>query len=721
LAQDQTQAYGSSVVGLTLIRTMKATFAALLLNAHAVKVREHPIASVISMLEGLASNVEAEGKSEALSFQKFQYWCKNSGKTLSKAITEEKETIDSLESKIDAKTKAAAALEEQISKLEAQIGKLQVRGKESETARNSDNALYEESHTDKAATVEAMEQCITIMEESKDATSLVAAQKKITKVLALVETMSDAQRDQLQTFASTDPEDVQAKGDDAAHVKKYNFKSGGIIELLKELKLKFEDEQTADEKAETNAVNSYNLAKDARDNAISAATDSKEEKTTLLGETNEELSAAESDLGDTKDELESDSNTLDSTDKQCSVKNSEWEERSEIRSGELAAMEAAIKILAKVGGVSTEAPSNPIPPASPMFLQSSSVSSADPKMKAVEFLRQQSKVLHAKALDKLAQEIQAHLNGPFDDVTAMIQKMIFRLMAEQKDEDEHKWWCDEELNKTQASLDNKQDKMDEQTAKMDDIKATIAELTEEIKAASDMVSEITGFMTEATEIREVGKTENAVALKDAEDAMTAVANAISVLSDFYKESGQIPKEPYEFIQKGVDLGDKPETWDAGYTAVSDPSSQPGGIISVLERTSEDFSEMAADTKAQEASDQKTFDDDMQEHDIEKAKRSKEAEMKENEKKRLVSKLEELTKAHKHVSDEHEATLQYQKDLQPACVEGDSTYEDRKQARTDEIEALHRSQDVLAEAFKNAPAPSEFVQKNLRTPKAIKRH
>merc|ERR1719329_335127 len=642
------------------------------------------------------------------------------------AIVEEKEKIDSLESKIEAKTKAAKALEEQIAGLETQLGKLETRGKESENARNRDNGLYEEAHSDRASTIDAMEQCITILKESKDATSLVSAQKKIQKILALVE-MSDSQRDQLQTFASTDPEDVKAKGDDAAHVKKYNFKSGGIIELLKELKLKFEDEQTADEKAETNAVNSYNLAKDARDNAISAATDSKEEKTTLLGETNEELSAAESDLADTKDELESDSNTLDSTDKQCSVKNSEWEERSEIRSGELAAMNAAIKILAKVGGVSTEAPSNPVPPASPMFLQVSSTSDSDPKMKAVNFLRQQSHVLHAKALDRLAQEISAHLTGPFDDVTAMIQKMIFRLMAEQKDEDDHKNWCDLEIEKTQTSLDNKQEKMDELKAKMDDVKATISQLGEEISSANTMVSDITGFMAEAAEIRKVGKQENAVALKDAEDAMTAIANAISVLTDFYKESGEVAKEPYEFLQRGtgagVKLGDSPDTWDTGYTGVADPQAQPGGIISVLETTSEDFSKMAADTKAQEASDQKTFEDDMQERDIERAKRSKEEEMKTNEKKGLVEKLGAMTKTHKHVSDEHEATEQYQKDLQPACVEGDSTYEERKSARCNEIEALHRAQDILAEAFKAKPeeeAP-ELVQKNLRTPKTIQRH
>jgi len=103
---------------------------------------------------------------------------------------------------------------------------------------------------------------------------------------------------------------------------------------------------------------------------------------------------------------------------------------------------------------------------------------------------------------------------------------------------------------------------------------------------------------------------------------------------------------------------------------------------------------------------------MQTHCIEKAKRSKEAEMKANEKKRLVDKINSLTKTKKHVSDELEATAQYLKDLQPACVDGDSTYEDRKAARTKEIDALHKAQDILAAAFKEGGA---FLQR-----KAIRR-
>ena len=671
-------------------------FAALLASGDAGKSGEHPIEKIINLLKGLEEQAIEEGKSEALSFQKFEYWCKNSKKTLTKAIAEEKDNIDSLESKISAKTEESKNLGEQISKLEKELGELSNSASEALTASDKANALYEQVSSDLESTGESVGQCITALKDSKDATSLAQAQKTA------------------EVLLQTDPAEVMAAGDMQSHKKSYSFKGGNIIELLKQLKLKFEDDLTQVEKEETNRVNSYNLAKKARDNSITAAEKSKDEKTDLKAEVDEELAEAKSDLEDEEGELEADTGTLESTDKKCSVKTSEWEERSNTRSGEIEAINVAIKILAKVANVRTEAPSNPVPPASPVFLQIEEVDvSTDPKMKAVVYLRQKAASLHAKALERLAQEVEAHLGSPFDIINNDIQKMIFRLMAEQKDEDEHKHWCDLELEKTSVSIDDKQDKMDDLQAKIDDAEATVGELTEEIKAADEMVAEIVSFMKEATEIREVGKKENDLAIKDSEDSQEAVSNAIAVLTDFYKESGEIAKEPYEFVQKGVDLPDDPDTWDSSYSGVSDPSAQPGGIITILEKCNEEFATMEADTKAQEASDQDAYDSDMQEHDIEKAKRSKEAEMKGAEKKRLVEKTASMEKNRKHVSDEHEATVQYQKDLQPACVEGDSTYEDRKAARTEEIEALHNSQVILEEAFKNMEKADEgFLQKKI---------
>merc|ERR1712087_920364 len=129
----------------------------------------------------------------------------------------------------------------------------------------------------------------------------------------------------------------------------------------------------------------------------------------------------------------------------------------------------------------------------------------------------------------------------------------------------------------------------------------------EIKDANEMISKIVTFMKEATEIRETGKKENALAIKDSKAAQDSLTNAIAVLKDFYKDSGEIPKEPWEFIQEPQKLPKKPSTWDSGYTGVADPDKQPGGIISVLESILTDFEEMESDTKAQEAADEKEYE------------------------------------------------------------------------------------------------------------------
>jgi len=667
---------------------------------------DHPIEKIITLLNGLATKSENEGKEEAVAYTKFEYWCKNSIKELKNAIAEENDTIDALSSKIDAKTKEKEALEKQIKSLEEELGKLDLSAAADKKRREKTNALYKEASSDLQTTIDAVKDCIKALKDAGEATSFV--QSKVSKVLALVATA--ASHEQLQTLKQlTDPVDVAAMGDRANHVKKYSFKSGNVVELLKQLLLKFEDDLVEVEKEETNSLNAYSLAKDARDNAKKAAEESKKEKETILGEVESELAEAKGDLKDTQDELAADTKTLGSTEKSCSIKKSEWAERSEVRSNEIEAIETAIKILAKVGGVRTEAPSNPIPPASPVDFMQISSQTSDPKMKAVVYLRQQAKVLHAKSLERLAQEVATHLGDPFADVTNMIEKMIFRLMAEQKDEDDHKNWCDKELEKTDTSIDDKKDKLEELTAKIGDAQATVGKLTEDIKDANEMIAKIVSFMAEAKDIREVGKKENAVAIKDSQDAQTAVANAIAVLTDFYKSSGEVPKEDWEFVQRndGVKLPSKPSTWDSSYTGVSDPDKQPGGIITILEGCNENFAKMEADTRAQEAADQDAYDTDMQDNEIEKAKRSKEGEMKSNEKKRLVDKMNSLSKTKKHVADELEATEQYLKDLQPACVDGDSTYEDRKAARTKEIDALHKAQDILAEAFKEGSA---FLQR-----------
>merc|ERR1719230_2120228 len=87
-------------------------------------------------------------------------------------------------------------------------------------------------------------------------------------------------------------------------------------------------------------------------------------------------------------------------------------------------------------------------------------------------------------------------------------------------------------------------------------------------------------METETELRNENHAEIEATIKDSQDAQAAVTSAIQVLKDFYKESGMIAKEPWEFVQvsshRSVELPDKPDTWDASYTGATDPKSGADG-------------------------------------------------------------------------------------------------------------------------------------------------
>jgi len=191
-----------------------------------------PIESIIALLNGLATKSENEGKDEAVAYTKFEYWCKNSVKTLKKAIQEENDAIDSLSSKIDAKTKEKEALEGQIKKLEEELGKLDLSATKAQNQRKETNDLYVESRNDLQATISAVEECITALKDAGEATSFV--QSKVKKVLALAQTaLSQEDVQTLHSIADPDEEHrnaVKAMGDRTAHVKNDN-----VSELLKQL------------------------------------------------------------------------------------------------------------------------------------------------------------------------------------------------------------------------------------------------------------------------------------------------------------------------------------------------------------------------------------------------------------------------------------------------------------------------------------------------------
>lgn len=703
--------------------------------------KDHPIEGVIQLLKDLSVQAKQEGETEAATYQKFTYWCKKSDRKLHRAIKKEKKGIAGYEDTITGLKGDIETLGEDIATVAKEIEAQETAGAKAKEKRDGENAFYKKEYVNLDETIVAVDDAIEVMEETQGGAlmQLHAGLKHSQKKAAM---MKDT-RDLLARRKDKQPDtDALMKLDPGKNnpfkkkkVKVYTEHEGEIIETFQDMDSDFRHDKLDVHQREANAQNAYELAKKARDFTIQAAKDAKTEKENIKADKESELAKNEEDLSSLQTELEADELTLKDTEEKCTKNEEAWDQRSKVRAGEIEAMAMAIKILSKVSGV-RDPDTHDIPKkalaeekgtvskfadkalqkslenivedtgdaAGVSFLQLSK--SDDPKMKAVNLLREAAKAAHAGSLGKLAEKIATY-DGPFDKIKQMIQKMIFRLMAEQKDEDDHKNWCDLETEKSTESKDDKSEKVNMMKIKISEYDAEIKKATKKITENEDKVADLQKYIEEETALREENHAEIVLTIKDAEDAQGAVANAITVLKDFYKESGMIAKEPWEFIQtsKGVDLPDSPSTWDSSYTGVTDPKEGGNGVLTILEGVATKFSKMEAEAKLQDETDQKEYDQDMQAKKIQISETETDTQSKTVKKEAIQGKLDAMGQSLKHTTGELDAVLQYLKDLEPACGTGDSDYMDRKKARDDEITALRKAQGILEDAFR-----AKFLQK-----------
>merc|ERR550514_1560220 len=219
------------------------------------------------------------------------------------------------------------------------------------------------------------------------------------------------------------------------------------------------------------------------------------------------------------------------------------------------------------------------------------------------------------ALSKLADKIeklqgtQMPGSGMFDSIKNMIQKMIFHLMDEQKNEDEHKHWCDKELTNTELMQKEKKEKKEDAEATITQLAEKIQDLKNGITSNQDAVALAEKEISDRTNDRAEAKAENEATIKDAEDAQSAVANAIAVLTTFYKNSGEVQKEAWEsFAQTAASVrrhknepgetAPEPELWssDADTYTGTEGGASVIGMLEKARRTSRRWSPRRAPTR-----------------------------------------------------------------------------------------------------------------------------
>eukprot|EP00933_Yihiella_yeosuensis_P035494 TRINITY_DN2904_c0_g1_i2.p1 TRINITY_DN2904_c0_g1~~TRINITY_DN2904_c0_g1_i2.p1 ORF type:complete len:696 (-),score=234.80 TRINITY_DN2904_c0_g1_i2:629-2716(-) len=677
----------------------RAVILSSLLGASAVSAGDHPIKRVIALIQNLADEAKKEGVSEADTYEKYTHWCGKTTGVLKKAMDKESTSIVSLQSKSESKASEKTVLEKEIESLIKEIAEIEKSSSVAADSRKKDVELYESTLKDFDDTIGALQQSIKGLSNSRlSLASEKAAAAALVQLPKVLEALSEEDQTVLVQLAQSPLTGAPAE-------RKYDFKSGNIIDMLKKMQNDFTDQKASLKGAEAHAANSYAQQKGITDEQLAVAKESKERKGQSKADVEGVLAQLNSNLKNTKEDLEANTKSHQDVTMSCKIKADEFKQRTYMRNQEQEAMAYATKILSKVTGVR-----------SPSFIQLGSqskiihphkvVKGYGQKEVAVALLRSEAKKLNSKMLAKIAEEAEAHMASPdvATELDLTIQKQIWALKDEQLAEDKKKFWCDKEINKTANAADTKAEQMKTLDDDVQVASTSVEQLSQDVDDANQAINDLRVQMHEATLVRQDEKNENKLCVEDSQDAQKALKDAIGTLQKFYQDAGDAAASA-AFFQTSAIVKQAPASWSEKSYTGADSSN----VIKVLEETAADFAKLETDTQAKEQSESNQYDQDMKDNEKDMGRRKTEVELKGQERTRLIQKISEWKKSLKLTDRERELLLQYGRDLHEECRGGNFTYEDRKAARDEEMDAMTGVRHLVGAAFGNEIATAAVAK------------
>jgi len=642
---------------------------------------ESPISKVLELMSSLQQKVLKEGEAEQKAYEKFAEWCKDEAVSKQYEIETGEGNVESLKAAIEKET-ATISVEE--SKIDDAAKKVAVNSKDLAAAteiRKKEAADFSVADADLAETIDMLSRAIGIIEKNMRATGFVQGNKEVVTALqALLQAASIDSGDRsaltaLVQKAQGDDDDFLQSG--APDPKAYESQSGGILDILEDMKEKAVAMKNDGVKAEMNAKHSFEMLKQSLENTI--AQDNKElaEAKSVKAGAEEAKAIAEGDLSMAEKELAEDKKYLSELSTDCQQKAADWEVSTKSRADELEALATAKKIITETTGGASEKAYGLLQQAS------KDKSTSDAADKVVSMLQGLGKTNKDVALAQLALRVKAAVEmqtgaDPFAKVKGMIQEMIDKLVADAAAEASHKAFCDKEMSESKAKIEDHTSTIDKFTTRKDKATAAIEKLTEELATLADELATMAKQQAAMDEMRAEQKATYAEAKKDFEDGIEGLTMALQILRDYYADK-----------EESLMQADQPAT-----STHSKATGAATGIIGMLEVAQSDFSKMLADATVEEEAAIKEYEKITQENQVSKAIKEADTKYKISEKASLAKQVSELTSDIEGEQTELDAVLDYYEKLKPGCIAKPMTYEERKARREAEIAGLKEALGIL---------------------------
>jgi chromosome segregation ATPase len=527
------------------MKSARALLVALCLGARAEEA--NPLGKVLQLMDDYAAKVTAEGEVEAKAFKDLFEWCDDASHDAANEIETAKAKSNKLSAKIEETTSDAEVGTAKIEELSGAIATAEAELKEATGIRNRELSDFAASEKELMATVDTLERATTVLEKEMAKSGAASAQidtsslQSITQTLSVVidaAAFSTQDKHKLVALVQSHQQEQQEEDEDelgAPAAAAHKSQSGGIVELLEDLKEKAEGELADARKAESAAKHNYAMLKQSLDDKTEADGKDLANTKSAVAAAGEEKAVAAGDLKITEEDLKTSEASLATAKKDCMQAASDHEATVASRVEELKVIAQAKKILEEsTGGAQKQSYS---------LLQVAASSQSRIQLANSEVVAMVKKLAaqhHSTALNQLASRISAAVRyggsageDPFAKVKGLINSMIAKLEKEAESEATEKAYCDEQMGKTKAKKTELEDDVDKLTSKIDEAASRSAELKEEVAEIQAELATLAKTQRELDSVRTASHAAYKTAKSELTQGLDGVRKALGVLRDYY--------------------------------------------------------------------------------------------------------------------------------------------------------------------------------------------
>jgi len=586
--------------------------------------KETPIQRVVKLLQEMKAQLDKEVAGDAEAYDKMVCWCETNDKEKTKAIADADAAMIDLESDIQAAAARNGQLEVKIAAMKKEIAHNKKSLSTATALREKEHGEFNAGEKETIQAVTMLKNAVLILgkhnagliqmtpavEESMGAALRWVALKheellelgvehnalrgspvapaSVASLLSVATgkaTDSALDAKLLKALSGAHPSTVEvplefgsrilarAAGQAAALVQtaqplteSYNSQSGAIFGILKQMKEEFENDLSADQKAEIKAAEEYDSLKAALSKSIDAGADKLDEMEEEFAASTKALSDNKEDHQATLDQRSADVTFLTNLKDKCRDIDSEFAKRSKARGLEVTAVAETIGILTEDDARTLFNKNNA---ASFVQIKAASASSMKARSLAANVLLAAAKRQLPQAdyeifkpsdrkpheqLAALAVSVQL---DAFSKVKKAIDDMVVDLKGQQEAEVAKKDLCNKELNENEKMTYTNEQSRADLDDKIKGLTATLEKLAEEIATAKTEIANMEVEVKKASEIREGENKDYQEEITDQRMMQAILQKALERMQKVYKSALVQQEPPVKFAPTGQNAGASP--------------------------------------------------------------------------------------------------------------------------------------------------------------------